>query len=225
MRSITLIAAALGGTCWTVPASGQVSDPASVEAELAAMRTQIAGMATRIEALESELAATNSEAAGDNNAEPVLDIAWKGAPEISGEGGWSFKPRGRIQVDAGLVRAPESASYSDGFGSELRRARLGVEGDIPGGFGYKLEVDFAGDVVAVTDALLTYESGGFLLTAGQHNNFQSLDELTSDLHTPFLERAAFTDAFGFERRVGISAQYAGKDGSGGPVLRQLRRSG
>lgn len=210
MRSITLIAAALGGTCWTVPASGQVSDPASVEAELAAMRTQIAGMATRIEALESELAATNSEAAGDNNAEPVLDIAWKGAPEISGEGGWSFKPRGRIQVDAGLVRAPESASYSDGFGSDLRRARLGVEGDIPGGFGYKLEVDFAGDVVAVTDALLTYESGGFLLTAGQHNNFQSLDELTSDLHTPFLERAAFTDAFGFERRVGISAQYAGK---------------
>lgn len=221
MRSITLIAAALAGTCWTVPAVGQSPGSTSVEAELAAMRAQMAEMAARMEALERELAATKAEAAAASEqaaavagpseaSEPAVEIAWKGAPEISTASGWSFKPRGRIQVDAGLVSAPESASYQDGFGSELRRARLGVEGDIPGGFGYKLEVDFAGDAVALTDAVLTYETGGFLLTAGQHNNFQSLDELTSSVHTPFLERAAFTDAFGFERRVGLSTEYAAK---------------
>ncbi len=41
-----------------------------------------------------------------------------------------------------------------------------------------------------------------------------------------IERAAFTDAFGFERRVGASVQYAeGADpGAGGRVQRQHRRA-
>jgi phosphate-selective porin OprO/OprP len=37
-----------------------------------------------------------------------------------------------------------------------------------------------------------------------------MDELTSDLFTSFMERAAFTSAFGFERRVGVSGTYGGK---------------
>src|SRR5512138_3705665 len=111
MRSITLIAAALAGTCWTVPAVGQSPGSTSVEAELAAMRAQMAEMAARMEALERELAATKAEAAAASEqaaavagpseaSEPAVEIAWKGAPEISTASGWSFKPRGRIQVDA-----------------------------------------------------------------------------------------------------------------------------
>jgi phosphate-selective porin OprO/OprP len=46
---------------------------------------------------------------------------------------------------------------------------------------------------------------------GQHNPFQSLEELTSSLATSFMERAAFTDAFNFRRRVGISGSYAAGD--------------
>src|SRR3546814_10269308 len=34
--------------------------------------------------------------------------------------------------------------------------------------------------------------------------------MTSDLFTSTMERAAFSQAFGFERRVGLSAQYKGK---------------
>lgn len=37
-----------------------------------------------------------------------------------------------------------------------------------------------------------------------------LEEMTSDLLTSFQERADFSQAFGFERRVGFNAQYAGK---------------
>jgi phosphate-selective porin OprO/OprP len=225
MRSITLVAAAIGSTCWTVPALAQSDETSGIEAELAAMRAQMAEMAARMEALEGELTATKAEAAAaseqagvavasaaaaEENAQAGTEIVWKGAPEFSGEGGWSFKPRGRIQVDAGAVNAPDSASYEDGFGSEIRRARLGVEGDVPGGFGYKFEIDFAGNAVEVADALLSYSDGGLKLTAGHQNNFQSLEELTSSLHTSFIERAAFTDAFGFERRVGASVEYAGK---------------
>src|SRR3546814_11261210 len=34
--------------------------------------------------------------------------------------------------------------------------------------------------------------------------------MSSDLFTSTMERAAFSQAFGFERRVGLSAQYKGK---------------
>src|SRR3546814_17873631 len=76
-----------------------------------------------------------------------------------------------------------------GFTNELRRARLGVEGTIPGGFEYKLEADFASGDVEVTDALLAYEHGPLKLTVGQHNNFQGLEELSSSNDTSFIERS------------------------------------
>lgn len=45
------------------------------------------------------------------------------------------------------------------------------------------------------------------LTVGQHKPFGGMEDMESDLFLSFLERAAFTNAFGFERRVGVSATY------------------
>lgn len=134
--------------------------------------------------------------------------------EAAGDGdsnGWTFEPRGRIQLDAGIVYTPAGSGLPDGSGEEVRRARLGASGNIPGDFGYKVELEFGSGVVEFADAIITYNPGNIELTAGQHNNFQSLEEVTSSLHTSFLERAAFTDAFGFQRRLGVSAQYSGSD--------------
>ncbi len=47
---------------------------------------------------------------------------------------------------------------SDGFGSEIRRAYLGVEGRMPGGFGYRAEVELASSAVEITDLYLTYQA-------------------------------------------------------------------
>lgn len=221
--SVAALAASAG---WAAPAAAQ--DSAAVAQELAQMRAQMAAMASRIDTLETQLQAAKAEAQAATTAansasasaaaateaakaEPATKIAFKGAPEITGKGGWSFKPRGRLQMDAGFVDSPDSTGRPDGFGATLRRARIGAQGDIPGGFGYKFEVDFAGDVVTLTDAFLTYKDGALTVTAGQHNSFQSLEELTSSLHTSFIERAAFTDAFGFERRLGVSAEIAKGD--------------
>ncbi len=71
--------------------------------------------------------------------------------------GWSFKPRGRLMIDAGTISVPDGVDADDGFGSEARRARLGASGDLPGGFGYKFEFDLADDDIDVNDAILTYE--------------------------------------------------------------------
>ena len=203
------------------PAAAQDSD--ALRAEMAEMRAQMQAMANRMNALEAELAEVEGEAetaaaeaaaatqaaaeANENAKDDGVSIAFKGMPEIKAEGGWSFKPRGRLQYDAGVVSAPDGTGPNDGFGNEARRARLGVSGSIPGGFGYKIELDFAGSDLTVTDAIITYKDDGLKVSAGHFNTFQGLEELTSSVHTTFLERAAFTDAFGFERRVGIGAEF------------------
>jgi len=80
---------------------------------------------------------------------------------------------------------------------------------MPGGFGYRAEVDFANSGVEVTDLYLTWKaSPKVTLTVGQFKPFWGMEEMTSDLFTSFTERAAINTAFGYERRLGISAAWA-----------------
>ncbi len=201
------------------------------------MRAQMAAMESRIGSLEAELTAAKAEAravspaasaatvpaasamasAGSVASDRGTQIAWKGAPEVTGEGGWSFKPRGRLQFDIGTASGPAGfTDASTGFGSEVRRAYIGFDGKLPGGFGYRAEIDVAASSVEITDLYLTYQASKQVgLTIGQHKPFWGLEELTSDLFTSFTERAAVNTAFGYERRLGASATYAN-----GPVLVQ-----
>ena len=207
-----LTAALLSATILAI-APARAQDPAGVAAEVAALRAHVAALEARLAQLEGRPAQPATPAA----AQPGPEMRFSGAPTIRAPGGWSFKPRGRLQYDLGTVGRPEGViDPSLGFGNELRRARLGVEGSIPGGFGYVFELDFADNDVEITDAILTYRvADPATVTIGQHNNFQSLEELTSSRFSSFIERAAFTDAFNFERRVGLSGTY-----SRGPVVAQ-----
>jgi phosphate-selective porin OprO/OprP len=94
----------------------------------------------------------------------------------------------------------------EGLSTEARRVRIGIQGTMPGGFSYKLETDLPGGT-SLTDAYFNYETHGTTITIGQHNNFQGFEEATSSNDNSFMERAAFTDAFGFQRKLGISAQF------------------
>ena len=223
MRRSLLAGVLLAGTVLS-PTVAQAQDAAAptdaqiiaeMRAELAALRARVDELEGRTRAAESSIAVQAEgqqeirTAIAEVEAAPATTTAFKGAPQISSDSGWTFKPRGRVMVDAGTISAPEG--IDDGFGSKLRRVRLGVQGDMPGGFGYKVEADFAGNEVDLTDAFLSYEDGGFEVRAGQFNNFQSLEELTSSLNTSFIERAAFTDAFGFRRKVGVGGQWSGGD--------------
>ncbi|NQV94555.1 MAG: porin, partial [Sphingomonadales bacterium] len=186
-----------------------------LELEVADLKSQLGNVQQSQQDSTSAIAATEAKIAATEEKleqQKPVKIGWKGTPEIKGEDGWSFKPRGRMLYDFGTINAPDSiVDPGLGFANEARRVRLGVSGSMPGGFGYKLEADFAGNSVDLTDAFLTYENRRLTVTAGQHNNFQSLEELSSSNDTSFIERAAFTDAFGFERKVGISAQYGVSD--------------
>lgn len=195
------------------PAHAQQSDEAAaLRTELAQMRAQMEVITSRLEMLESETVRENG--AVDTRAVVAIPTEDGVAPAplpvgaLEAKDGWTFKPFGRLQIDAGVVKAPDAISDQGlGFANEIRRARIGVAGDLPGGFAYKMEVDFADGEVELTDAFFDFEKGEATVTVGQHNNFQGLEELTSSRFISFLERASFTDAFGFERKVGLSGQY------------------
>jgi phosphate-selective porin OprO/OprP len=207
-----------------VPALAQgISDT-----EAAAMRAEIRELRERLKRLEQALgvaspppaapaapvsaaiAATAPSAAASAPAASTR-IDWKGSPRIS-EDDKAFKVKGRIQADANYVSAPAGLNDEGlGFSSEMRRIRLGGEGNLGSGFGYKLEVELSDNAVDLVDAYARYRNGPWQITLGNHNQFQSLDELTGDTSGSFMERAAFTDAFGFERRLGLSAQYSRGD--------------
>lgn len=204
------------------------------------MRAQMAQMAQRIDTLEVQLTTARADASAAQakadaatsalaaipqqaappatatvTAKPATEVTWDGAPKLATKDGWSFKPRGRVQVDLGGVNAPgtihPNIRPSLGYAAEFRRAYLGFDGTMPGGFGYRIEADFANSDVQLTDVYLTYKANPKLtFTLGQHKPFQGMEEGTSDLFTSFMERAAFASGFGFERRVGASATYTGK---------------
>jgi phosphate-selective porin OprO and OprP len=199
-------------------ASALREDIKSLRAEIAAMERRLAesGLAEEEPAAVATAPARPVAAAPASAPTPVqtasaadTQIGWKGSPEFT-KGDRRFKVKGRIQVDAGYVDAPDGLDDPGlGFSNEVRRIRLGGEGELGAGVGYKLELELSDNAVDLVDTFVTYETKSWLLTAGNHNQFQSLDELTGDTTGSTMERAAFTDAFNFERRLGVSAQYRG----------------
>jgi len=209
--------------------SGEAQARPISDEEAALLREEITRLKSRVEELEKRLADSTepappqqpnvpqlAERKEPEKTEPPLQVEWKGSPQFV-QDDRAFKVKGRIQADANYVSAP--AGLDDrglGFSSEFRRIRLGGEGKLGSGFGYKLELELSDNAVDLVDTFVTYKNGPWLLTLGNQNQFQSLDELTGDTTGSFMERAAFTDAFNFERRLGFSAQY-----ETGPLLAQL----
>ncbi|WP_260583430.1 OprO/OprP family phosphate-selective porin [Sphingopyxis sp. PET50] len=216
----TLIAAFLASSMLAMPATAHAQamtaeEAAALRAELAALKAQVQTLEARLDAATAQPspAATPAPAPGTPpvTAKAATEIGWKGAPEIRTADGWAFKPRGRIQLDVAGIDAPAGVlANRGGTATEFRRVYLGVDGKIPGGFSYRVEADIANSSVELADVYFTYGPGPLSVTVGQIKPFWGLDELTSDLFLSHLERTAFGSAFGFERRVGLSAQYKGK---------------
>ncbi|MFT3966568.1 MAG: porin [Sphingobium sp.] len=208
------------------PSAAEADERAALRAEIARLKSAVATLEARLDKVEgvagsSPAAAATTEgqqggqlagsaapplAAGGGAAkDKATEITWKGSPQFV-QGDAKFKPKGRIQYDAGYLSSPAN-SRARGFANEFRRLRLGAEGNLGSGFGYKLEAELADNAVRMVDTFITYQHGKWLITLGNHNSFQGLDELISDTAGSVMERAAFTTAFNNERRLGLSAQY------------------
>ena len=96
--------------------------------------------------------------------------------------------------------------------TQLRRARLGVEGVVYYDVKYILEVDFANDAVAVKDAYLQYQGVKIgdtpvFFRAGNFRTPNSFELLTSELFVDTVERAAFVNAWQLARPIGFQVSY------------------
>lgn len=181
---------------------------------LNALETRIKQLETRNAELEQQAELNEGRLESvETRAAKAATFTW--APTISEPTGeFSFKPRGVIEADvAAFVERKGGYDYNNGTG--FRRARLGFEGTAFKWFNYRIEADFAGNLVNLTDAYLQYSKiPKTLITLGQHKAPFGLESNNSDNYNIFLERGMFTNAFGnagAERRIGISAVYAPKE--------------
>jgi phosphate-selective porin OprO/OprP len=222
----SLIVAALLATSFATPAfAADPSVPADMAADLAAMREEIGALRAEVAELK----------AGRQSAEPAPQpgppaqtaaataTSWKGAPQLEDrKSGFSFKPKGLVQFDAGFVGTPGperngtvgGLNYNNlGWNSRARRLVIGAEGGLPGGFGYNVELNFAQGAVDYEDIVLTYQrpKSPVKVTIGNFYPLSSLETMTSSRLTSFLERAAFTDAFGYNRRLGVAVALLDPD--------------
>jgi phosphate-selective porin OprO and OprP len=192
------------------PPAADAPDPES-QLKVGADELSASAADARVELLEQQLAALQTQLDDLKKAIPKATPTWKGAPQYEDKGeGWSFKPRGRIQYDAGFISEPGALTNRNlGFNSRVRRLRLGAEGAIPGGFGYKVDVDFANSAVGFGDVFLSYtnKAKSFGVRLGNQETLDGLDQITSSNYVTFTERAAFNDAFLNTRRLGAVAGY------------------
>jgi phosphate-selective porin OprO and OprP len=182
--------------------SSEEANATAADAKTSLLEAQIAGLQAQLDALKVQM----------NKATP----SWKGAPQsVDADEGWSFKVRGRLMVDAAYTGKPTNyvANRNLGFNARVRRFRIGVEGAIPGGFGYKAEVDYANSTVGFGDVILTYAPADkpFAVTIGNHESLDGMEQQTSSRWSSFIERAQVNDAFGNTRRLGLSAGFKTAD--------------
>ena len=196
LLSSALVSAALAAA--PAHAQDKASEVEALRAEVAALKEQLAAIAAKVDAVEKK---------------PAVEVKWKGAPETTAEGGWTFKPRGRIHFDTGTVSEPGALeSRNLGFATRVRRVRLGMEGTIPGNLGYKVEADFANSNVAFGDVILTYNPANapIVVRVGNFESLNSMEQISSSNSVTFIERNSFNDAFINARRLGAAVAWHNK---------------
>lgn len=189
-----------------------------LQAEVAALQQQMEAIKQRLESADSgenqgekSAAGKMTSATSDAAQGDPVKVKWEPAPSLSSpDGRFEMNIRGRLYVDAGFANDDNDSMNVDA--TELRAARLGIEGKAWNDIKYKFEADFAGDKTTIKDAYLTWHGGlPAAITVGQFKTPNSLEEQTSSRFTTFMERGSFTDAFDFERQIGLGLSSNGEN--------------
>lgn len=139
-------------------------------------------------------------------------ISFKGSPEFTTKDGWRFKVRGRVNYDTSWVGNPNDrlAVKDLDLKTRFRRLRIGVEGDMPGGFAYKAEAEFSDSQVRAADVALSYrasKTAPIELTIGHIEPLNGFEQIASSRYTSTIERGEYNEAFANVRRLGGYATY------------------
>lgn len=189
----------------TATALTVVAAPSVGAQSIAELKAQLELLAKRIEQLEKQQAAAPIPVAPavDRAAEktPIITKAEPAFALATPDGNFEFNVRGRIITDLGIIS--DSDDSTNVRATDFRSARLAVEGKAWKNVKYRLVADFADNEVSLEDAYLEYKSDFGKIRMGHFKSNNSFEEITSLKHITLLERAAFTDAFKFDRHFGI----------------------
>jgi phosphate-selective porin OprO/OprP len=112
-----------------------------------------------------------------------------------------LRPNGRLQADAGFY---EDAKKNLSNGTEIRRARLAVLGQVAPLWSFQLELEYADDDARVSDAWIMFAPNPNLRV--QFGNFKeptNLEGVTSSRYLTFMERS-LVDGFTPSRHIGAA---------------------
>ena len=230
MKRSSIVRALLAGSALFVGTAALAQEPqtqpdpsdATADAAIAGA-AQLDDAQAKIELLQAQVEALQESIAQIQAAQAKAVPSWKGAPELADkDSGFSFKPKGFMQFDAGYVGYPDGdqlrgtvggLNYQNlGWNTRARRLVFGAEGGLPGGFKYKAEFNFAQATVDYEDIFLSYDfkNSPLTITVGNFYPYSSLETVTSSRLGSMLERASFTDAFNYNRRLGVGLSLADK---------------
>ena len=114
------------------------------------------------------------------------------------------------------VERDSGAEQNAATGTEIRRARIGVEGTFGDDLGFMLESDFADNEVGIKDAFLVYSGVDPLeFTLGQQKQAISMELQESSNDIMFTERSLVNSLTGplFDRAIGANLKGSGHDWS------------
>src|SRR4051812_7991471 len=143
-------------------------DPSDATADAAIANAQAVDDAqAKIELLQAQVEALQASIEQVKSSMTKVTPSWKGGPQLDDkESGFSFKPKGQLQYDAGYVGFPNGNERRGtvaglnfgnlGWNTRARRLTLGADGTLPGGFRYSAEFNFAQAGVDFEDVFLAY---------------------------------------------------------------------
>ncbi len=128
----------------------------------------------------------------------------------SNDGDFSMRVGGRVQADAAFYDE-DNLHHTDG--TEMRRARLFVQGKLWQAWKYKLQYDFVNTGSSgIADAYLQYTGLPWKVTVGHFKQPFSLQNMTSSKYITFTERG-LPHLFTPGRAIGVAAGRSGKNWS------------
>jgi phosphate-selective porin OprO/OprP len=182
------------------------------ELKAAVEQQKAIGQATQKQAEQAaEQAKTATAEVAKEKKPDTFRFFWKEGPKFeTADGNFKLHLGGRIQNDWAVVQSSEALQDlldidAVDTGTEFRRARLELDGDIYRDFYFKFQLDFAGGEVTFKDVYLGAHHVPVVqdVRVGHFKEPFSLEELTSSNYITFMERG-LPNVFSPERNTGVA---------------------
>ena len=217
MKTNTTLRAALiaGVSLMTMAGAANAQTSPDAEARIAALEAQLAALSGQIADLKAATAANVKDVRAAQSATTVT-LANARPTIATGDGAFSVSFRGIFQADAALYDQRDAGplatdlrrgSFNDAAendrardmsdGTNVRRARIGIEGKAFGAFDYNMIYDFGGsateEVGRISSAWVQYSGYPVKVRAGIYAPVTGLEDAANNTGALFVERASVAE--------------------------------